>query len=109
VTRLSSLKSLGIIPPPVGYEGLGLNYATGPLALMDDEQDKISDKKMKSATMRLLSERGKTIGSGGFKSSSVKPSVIERFREKTMELRQKKFDESSFMMVKKINYKDFSP
>jgi hypothetical protein len=36
------------------------------------------------------SERGRTIGSGGVKSSMKQPTALERIREKTMEMRLKK-------------------
>jgi len=51
------------------------------------------------------SERGKTIGSG-----FGKQTVVERIKEKTMELKLRQQNESSILMVAtKINYKDFSP
>lgn len=73
--------------------------------------DKKSDMQPRSGSKKRfgLSDRGKTFGSLGLKSSSLKPSVLDRFREKTMELKMRKNDESSIMMVTKIDYSHFSP
>jgi hypothetical protein len=64
---------------------------------------------MRSVKKRFAgsSERGRTIGSGV--KSTFKATIVERIREKTMELRNRQQNESSIMMVAKINYKDFSP
>jgi hypothetical protein len=82
---MSTFRSLGFIP---------INQDP------DADADKKSDKMLKSGARNRFgnSERGKTIGSGGFKSS-LKPSVVERFREKTMEMRLKKQDDSSIFNV----------
>ncbi len=98
-TRSNSLKSLNFIP----------NEA-GPLAGFDDDGDKKSDDRlMRSVKKRFAgsSERGRTIGSGV--KSTFKATIVERIREKTMELRNRQQNESSIMMVARINYKDFSP
>lgn len=45
-------------------------------------------------------DRGRTIGSGGIKGgSSAKTSIVNRFREKTLGLKQKLHDESSIHEV----------
>ena len=74
---MSTFKNLGFIP---------LNQDA-----TDNDLDKKSDRILRSGARNRFgtSERARTIGSGGIKSS-VKPSVVERFREKTIEMRAKK-------------------
>lgn len=78
----------------------------------NDEHDKRSDDRLflRSAKKRFGGsfERGKTFGSA-FGRSTIKASIVDRFKEKTQELRHKQQNESSLMLVAKINYKDFSP
>ena len=56
-----------------------------------DADEKKSEILLKSATKNRFgaSERARTLGSGGLKAS-VKPSVVERFREKTMEMKARR-------------------
>lgn len=78
--------------------------------MADNDIDKKSDLIHRSGVHKFgTSERVKTIGSGGIKSF-MKHSVVDRFREKTIEMRIRKMDESSILYIAtKVNYKDFSP
>ena len=75
--RASVFKTHGFIP---------LDHGATP----DDDADKKSDIVLRSGTKRRfgLDNRGRTFLGAGNKSS--KASVVERFREKTMEMRIKK-------------------
>lgn len=101
VTRLNSLKSFEAAIP-------GQVHA-GPLQMYMDDDQKSDDKFIRSVKKRFGgSERGKTI-TGGFARAS-KQTVVDRIREKTMELKLRQQNESSILFVAtKINYKDFSP
>ena len=78
VTRLNSLKSFeAVIPGQVN---------AGPLQMYMDDDQKSDDKFIRSVKRRFgASERGRTITSGFARAS--KQTVVDRIREKTMELK----------------------
>jgi hypothetical protein len=98
-TRASALKSNAMILPGDVND--------------NDENERLSDDKMflKSGKKRFSSSfeyKNKTFGSG-IGRSTFKGSIVERFKEKTLELKHKQLNESSIMIVTKINYRHFSP
>jgi hypothetical protein len=61
----------------------------------------VGDPAEKKSEKILMTQRrfGRTLGSGGFKSSAKASLALDRVREKTMELRMRRADESSFFQV----------
>lgn len=84
--RFSAFRNSPLIPVTPELGGQGHDF------------DNKSDILLRSAGQKKVgaSERSKTVGSGGgLKSSSARPSAINFIREKTMELRLKKQEDST--------------